>query len=160
MKLVKYVGEYEIIPAGYRIAWRSYSRMKGVCFPIGIHLIAMLLHRLWILTYRWPRPDWLERRDCEMMAKGRELEREYQERLGRYCGDNGTAKENFKKGYDAGWDAHRIYRDLRDKVESLRKEKERADHVPAVGKDGLAERGIQPERTGVEQAGPDAEGDR
>lgn len=161
MKLVKYVKQYEMIPTGYRIAWMDFYRHQGVCFPLGIHWLAMLIRRVWIWTYRWPRPDWLESRDMEMYRKGVAAEREYQERIRRHerC-DYRTKEELYKEGYDAGWNAYRLYRKVRDQVEGLGKKEDGHGDVQAAREDGPAERGIQPERGGVEQASPDSQGDR
>lgn len=162
MFLFKYVREYELIPRGYRIAWRDWRRNQGVCLPFGIHLIAIVIRRVWIWTYVYPRPDWLERHDVEIALEAKKQEREYQERLRKHENDYGTSQEQavYQKGYDAGWNAHRVYRDLRDKIEGSGKKENGPGHVPATGEAGSAERGLQPERDGVEQACPDAEVDR
>lgn len=160
MKFIKYVREYEQIPRGYRIAWRDWRRNWGVCLPFGLHLIAIVIRRVWIWTYVYPRPDWLERHDVEIAFEAKKQERDYQERLMRHEHGDGTANTSYKAGYDAGWNACGIYRDIRDSCSSCGKEEVCPGHIPTAGEAGSAERGLQPERDGVEQAGPDAEGDR
>ena len=46
----------EMIPWSHRCAWYDHARFQCVCFPFGIHFIAKIARRLWILSFRH-RPD-------------------------------------------------------------------------------------------------------
>ncbi len=45
----------------HRTAWQSFNSCHDVCYPIGIHWIAMFLHRLWDITYFY-KPSRLEKK--------------------------------------------------------------------------------------------------
>jgi hypothetical protein len=56
-----------MIPRGYRIVYTEPLREIGWCLPFGIHYVAILIRRIWIWTFVWPRPDWLEEHDVKLI---------------------------------------------------------------------------------------------
>lgn len=61
-------------PRGYRLAYENLWKRERVCYPIGIHLIAMAIHRIWELTFWWS-PSRLERLIWDADQKGYERAR-------------------------------------------------------------------------------------
>jgi hypothetical protein len=52
----KTIRNSELTPIGYRVAWYDYHRCRGVCYPIGIHLLAWAVWRLLEAMFR-PLPE-------------------------------------------------------------------------------------------------------
>lgn len=66
----------ERMPRGYRTAWYNYDMQFDACYPIGIHLIARWIHRIWEWTYLY-NPSKLESLLIEAANKARRSERAY-----------------------------------------------------------------------------------
>ena len=43
----KYVRQGGVAPKGYRLAWIDYLRNRAVAYPVGIHVLAWAVRRLW-----------------------------------------------------------------------------------------------------------------
>ncbi len=79
MVFCRRVGMFEVFPKGYRPAWWDVYCHVAACYPIGLHLVAMLAHWLWGLTF-WYRPSRLEREFCGHYKAGFDAGVEYAER--------------------------------------------------------------------------------
>src|SRR5690606_18860978 len=74
----KIIHDGDAIPWGYRIAYRDVLSWHAVAYPIGIHLIARLVRRVWELSFRY-RPSALE----NLISKATEAEIERRIKAGR-----------------------------------------------------------------------------
>jgi hypothetical protein len=77
MGLIKHSSMFDVFPKGYRPVYYDFIRRRAVCMPFGIHYVAIVLRRIWIWTFVWPRPDWLERHDAKVGAATRKACAEY-----------------------------------------------------------------------------------
>jgi len=41
-------------PRGYREAYYDYARQESICYPFGIHWLAMFAYWLWLQSFRRP----------------------------------------------------------------------------------------------------------
>ncbi len=64
-----FVPEAAEIPKWYGIAYRDFSRMGAVCYPIPLNWPVRWARSIWILL-RIPGPNWVEEWDGAAYAEG------------------------------------------------------------------------------------------
>lgn len=69
----------ECTPRFYRVAWFDFMRGYDVCYPIGIHLIARGIRRLWEWSHRYNESK-LELLVCDATGKALERDRKCREK--------------------------------------------------------------------------------
>jgi hypothetical protein len=52
MALKKLVGDMELMPKGYGIAYMRYDILAAVCYPIPLNVFVHYLRRLWV-AWKW-----------------------------------------------------------------------------------------------------------
>ncbi len=67
--MIRRVNECERIPSWHRIAYYDVMRRQSVCLPIGLHLIARAIRRIWEWSHAY-RPSRLEKMLIEAKRKG------------------------------------------------------------------------------------------
>jgi hypothetical protein len=85
--LVKRVGEMELMPRGYAVAWWKTNEAAAICLPIGLHVIASIVRTGYMRLRMWRFPDERERAWREGYERGRDQGYRHGEAMGRLAAE-------------------------------------------------------------------------
>lgn len=94
--------ECDFLPAFYRTAYIDCSSFDAICYPIGIHWIMRIIHRLWLWSHSYT-PTKLDIMLEEARQSGREYEHIHSHKIITHRCEQ-SRREGFTEGFNKGKD--------------------------------------------------------